>query len=87
MPWAACCLFLNTLAAESQGMIAKVWSNNFPKPDKKVGRALPDDFVMQGQFYSTSYFPHTWFTNVGINANKRFFELPSMVQLRVKCIF
>lgn len=67
-------------------MTAKVWSEDFPKPDKEVGWPLPDDFVMRGQLYSTCYFPHTWFTNAGINADERSLELPSMIQPRVERI-
>ena len=86
MPWAALCSFLNTLAAEPQAMTAKVWAEDFPKPDKEVGRPLPEDFVMRGQLYSTWYFPHTWFMNAGIDADERSLELPSMIQLRIERI-
>ena len=80
MPWAALCSFLNYLAAEPQAMTAKVWAEDFPKPDKEVGCQLPEDFVMRGQLYSTWYFSHTWFTSAGIDADERSLELPSMIQ-------
>ena len=86
MPWAALCSFLNTLAAEPQAMTANVWAEDFPKPDKEVGCQLPEDFVMRGQLYSTWYFPDTWFTSAGIDADERSFELPSMIQPRVERI-
>ena len=60
VPWAALCSFLNTLAAEPQVMTAKVWAEDFPKPDKEAGRLLPKDFVIRGQLYSRWYFPYTW---------------------------
>ena len=86
MPWAALCSFLSTLAAEPQAMTAKVWAEDFPKPEKEVGWPLPEDFVMRGQLYSTRYFPHTWFMNAGIDADERSLELPSMIQPRVERI-
>ena len=86
MPWAALCSFLNTLTAEPQVMTAKVWAEDFPTPDKKVGWPLPEDFVMRGQLYSTWYIPQTWFTNAGIDADERSLELPSMIQPRVERI-
>ncbi|KAL2036571.1 hypothetical protein N7G274_010667 [Stereocaulon virgatum] len=86
MPWAALCSFLNYLAAEPQTMTAKVWAEDFPKPDTKVGWPLPERFAMRGQLYSTWYFPHTWFMNAGIDADERSLEPPSMIQPRVERI-
>lgn len=83
---AALCLFLNTLAAKPQAMSAKVWPEDFPKPDKEVGWPLPDDFVLRDQLYLTYYFPHIWFMNAGINADERSLELPSIIQPHVEHI-
>ncbi|MCJ1456853.1 hypothetical protein MMC28_007219 [Mycoblastus sanguinarius] len=86
IPWAAVCAFLNTLAAEPFAMTAKVWAEDFPKPEKDTGRPLPEDFILRGQLYSRWYFPHTWFTDAMIDADERTLDMPSIDQLRIERI-
>lgn len=84
VPWAALCSSLNTLSAEPQAMTPKVWTEDIPKPDKEVGRPLPEDFVMRGQLYSRGYFPQNWFTDPRIDTDERTLDLPSATQTRVE---
>ena len=82
IPWFALCLFLNTLAGDSQAMTSKVQSEDFPRPLKETGRPLPEDYVMRGQLYTQWYFPGNWFTAAIIDDDERSHDLPSMAQPR-----
>ena len=82
IPWMGLCLFLNTLAGDSQAMTSKVRHADFPRPFKETGRPLPEDYVMRGQLYTQWYFPVNWFTAAVIDDDERSHDPPSMAQPR-----
>ena len=84
IPWGGICSFLNNLA-KSDALTLRVWADSFPQPEG-VGRPLPEDFVIRGQYYSQWYFPNTWFTDTKIDDEERALELPSMAAHRMERI-
>lgn len=82
IPWAALCLFLDTLAVDPQVMTPRVWDDEFPMPVREKGRPLPEDFIMRGQLYTQWYFVADWFTACMADDDERSHDLPSMAQPR-----
>ncbi|MCJ1464224.1 hypothetical protein MMC07_002837 [Pseudocyphellaria aurata] len=82
IPWNQICVFLNELAKPG-AMTPRVRSVHFPDTENSLGRPLPEDFVMRGQWY----FPESRIsTDTAIDYNERVLELPSMDAARVERI-
>jgi len=77
VPWAEIASFLTSLA-KTDSMSLKVLNKDFPKPDKGIGRPLPEDFTMRGHLWSEDLYPYTWFSDAAIDDEERALELPSM---------
>lgn len=74
IPWEDMASFLNALARSDTSTL-KVFDENFPSPDKGIGRPLPEDLVMRGQLWNEFYFPDTWFSDAAVEDEERAFEL------------
>jgi hypothetical protein len=49
--------------------------NNLPRP-------VPEDYAMRGLVYAEDYFPLDWFDNDKIDEDEKYFEPPSLVDVR-----
>ncbi|MCJ1251472.1 hypothetical protein MMC30_008705, partial [Trapelia coarctata] len=81
IPWSDLASFLTALA-KPEAITSKVLGEQFPKPEKGVGRPLPEDFFMRSQLWTESIFPDTWFLDAAVDDEERSLELPSMAAPR-----
>ena len=87
VPWNGICLFLNSLATPFRAADPALRSEEFPEPEERPGRPLPEDFILRGQLYSQWYFPETWFADAMIDHDERSLDLPSMADPRADRLF
>ncbi|KAG7408567.1 Telomerase-binding protein EST1A [Fusarium oxysporum f. sp. rapae] len=80
-PWKLTSIMLNTLLLscepgyEIRGLFHQPEKDQLPHP-------LPEDFAMRGMLYSEDYFPNGWFSNDKIDEDEKYFELPSLTEVR-----
>ena len=86
VPWTLLVAYLNHHT--NPGTMTKIClGRNFPKPaGGKIGRPLPEDFVMRGQMVFQNYFPPTWFTDADVDEEEKILQLPSMAAPRLSRI-
>ncbi|KAI3572158.1 hypothetical protein IWW34DRAFT_893253 [Fusarium oxysporum f. sp. albedinis] len=80
-PWKLTSIMLNSLllCREPRYEI----SGHFPLPEKdQLLHPLPEDFAMRGMLYAEDYFPDGWFSNDKIDEDEKYFELPSLTEVR-----
>lgn len=58
----------------------------FPIPERGIGRPLPEDFVIHGLDWARLYYPEGWFKEAHVEDEERSMELPSMANIRVERI-
>lgn len=80
-PWKLVSLLLNSLLL-SYREYDKMYSTEFPRPDKGLPRPLPEDFAMKGLIWVDKYFPNDWFSNEKIDDDEKYFEVASMTDER-----
>ena len=85
IPWIDLATFLTALV-HSTTITPKMVVPMFPEPEKTAGRPLFEDFLMRGQYWSESYFPHSWFLNCKVDDEERGLELASMTAERIERI-
>lgn len=84
-PWKLTALLLNTLTAESTDLnLASLQADRFPVAEKD-SRPLPEDNAMRGLLYVEGYYPSDFFDGQ-VDDEEKFFELPSMMEIRRKRI-
>ena len=99
LPWRAICLFLNIVTEKLQSglNIGESFSQSSEENNEKerpgplpeslaLHGPLPEDFAIRGQTYSTWYFPDNWFRTNVVDSDERKFEMPFVVDLRMKRI-
>ncbi|KAG4277395.1 hypothetical protein FPRO04_14110 [Fusarium proliferatum] len=80
-PWKLTSIVLNTLLLscepgyEIRGLFHQPEKDQLPHP-------LPEDFAIRGLLYAEDYFPNGWFSNAKIDEEERYFELPSLTEVR-----
>ena len=79
IPWTEINDFLNNLAAETAPGKAAL-SEEFPAREGE--RPLYEDFIMCGQVYALSYYPHKFISDAGVDQEEIDLDLPSMIQPR-----
>ena len=87
VPWNGICIFLNSLSTLSRAADPSFRSQDFPEPEERPGRPLPEDFILRGQLYSQWYFPEAWFADAMIDDDERSLDLPSMADPRADRLF
>lgn len=87
VPWNGICSFLSSLSTPSRATEPSLRYNDFPEPEKGLGRPLPEDYVMRGQLYSQWYFPEAWFADAMIDDDERSLETASMAEPRADRLF
>ena len=88
------CSFLNALSSELDILTGKdasrarssLESRDFPEPDQRPGRPLPEDYLLRCQQYTREMFPDSWFTDAAIDDDERSVEIPSTNVSRIKRI-
>jgi len=85
-PFRLLSLHLNTLLSKG-GPFPLPEGPTFPRPDKgDAPRPLPEDHALRGLTFAEGYHPSDWFSNDKTDEEERYFELPSMVDERIRRI-
>ncbi len=85
VPWKQITDFLNVLS-QSEKLSAQATDPAFPRPERGDWRPLPEDFLIQEQVWTFSYFPRDWFKNTMLDAEERTMELASTTKSRAQRI-
>lgn len=76
-PWALLVDRLNGFIISIDGCKFNRYDVNHHFPtgtNMKLGRPLPEDFILRGLPYADYYFPKDWFTNTDVEENERYVE-------------
>ncbi|KAI0203241.1 hypothetical protein F4808DRAFT_36463 [Astrocystis sublimbata] len=80
-PWKLLSLMLNNLLDPAQDN-KRMCSDEFPRESNEPLRPVPEDFALKGLLFVDQYYPADWFSNERIDDEEKYFEMPSMVQVR-----
>ncbi|KAI0191349.1 hypothetical protein F4808DRAFT_476137 [Astrocystis sublimbata] len=79
-PWKLLSLILNSLLVSYQDY-KRIKSTEFPRESNDPPRPLPEDFALRGLLW-VDHYPVDWFSNEKIDDDEKFFEMPSMTDIR-----
>ncbi|KAG7402699.1 Telomerase-binding protein EST1A [Fusarium oxysporum f. sp. rapae] len=80
-PWKLTSIMLNTLLLSCEPGYEIRGHFRLPEKDQ-LPHPLPEDFAMRGLLYAEDYFPNDWFSNDKIDEDEKYFELPSVTEVR-----
>jgi hypothetical protein len=81
-PWKLTALMLNSIL-NTFSSYSKIESEEFPRLEKEeLPRPLPEDFAQRGLLWTEKYFPADWFNNDKLDDDEKYFEVPSMTDIR-----
>ena len=83
-PWTGLVYMLNSLVAKYE--CDRFEDDEFPVPEKGIGRPLPEDYTLRGLDWAKRYFPDSWFQRAQVGDEERSMELPSMENIRIERI-
>lgn len=79
-PWKLVSLALNNYLESSEDL-SRVRDNEFPR-ESNIPHPLPEDHALRGLGFSEPLYPEDWFSNEKIDDDEKYFEKPSMVNVR-----
>ncbi|KAI1259533.1 hypothetical protein F5Y18DRAFT_293654 [Xylariaceae sp. FL1019] len=80
-PWKWVSMILNSLLISYQDY-NRIKSKEFPRESGDAPRPLPEDFALKGLLWVEHYYPTGWFSNDKIDDDEKYFEMPSMTDIR-----
>jgi hypothetical protein len=80
-PWKLLSLMLNFFL-QSYRQYDLVRSDQFPAETSKEHRPLPEDFALKGFHFVEPYHPADLFSKIKIDDDEKYFEMPSMMEVR-----
>ncbi|KAI0147282.1 hypothetical protein GGR57DRAFT_256668 [Xylariaceae sp. FL1272] len=80
-PWKLVSMMLNSLLVSYQDY-NRIKSEEFPRESDDAPRPLPEDFALKGLLWVDQYYPADWFSNDKIEDDEKYFEMPSMTDIR-----
>ncbi|KAI8624902.1 hypothetical protein F5Y19DRAFT_467453 [Xylariaceae sp. FL1651] len=80
-PWKLVSMMLNSLLLSYRDY-DRLRSDEFPRESNDPPRPLPEDFALKGLLFVDQYYPADWFSNEKIDDDEKFFEMPSMTDVR-----
>ncbi|KAI0810077.1 hypothetical protein GGR55DRAFT_689252 [Xylaria sp. FL0064] len=80
-PWKLLELMLNGLL-DSYDNYNRIRSNKFPRESNNLPRPVPEDFALESLLFVNGYYPSDWFSNNKIDNDKKYFEMPSITNVR-----
>ncbi|KAI3326906.1 hypothetical protein HD806DRAFT_519984 [Xylariaceae sp. AK1471] len=80
-PWKRVSLLLNSLIDTSEDH-DRIRSDEFPRESNDPPRPVPEDFALKGLLFVDQYYPSDWFSNDKIDDDEKYFEMPSMKDVR-----
>ncbi|KAJ2981571.1 hypothetical protein NUW58_g6658 [Xylaria curta] len=80
-PWKLLSLMLNDLIKQYENY-DRIRSDVFPRESDNPPRPVPEDFALKGHLFVGQYYPSDWFSNDKIDDDEKYFEMPSMTDVR-----
>jgi hypothetical protein len=79
-PWKLTSFMLNNFLDSGEDF-GRFRGNQFPR-ESNVPHPLPEDYALRGLLFSEQLFPEDWFSNQKIDDDEKYFEKPSMANIR-----
>ena len=81
MPWEDLCVFVNTLV-RTERFSSQYENPDFLRPEKGDIGPLPDDYFVNGQVWTQSFYPQDWFKSDEVDDEERSIEYASTMSMR-----